>query len=272
MYLEHWGLRESPFHRPQPNRWFFEGEVHEEAVARLLFLFEHRHRLGILSGDTGSGKSLLLSVMADHLRRWGQRVVHASLEEASAAELWWLLATGLELNPGTHEPPPMLWRRVCDQLGHDRLTGGGTILLLDDADQAHHDALAGVLRLLSIEPLVGTRLSIVLASRPAGLSRLGSRLVEQAELLISLEPFSLAETRDYVYEAMAEAGREMPAFSNAALLRLHELSDGVVRRINHLADLALAAAAAQSRPCVDTEIVEGVYQELGAAQLARRIA
>jgi type II secretory pathway predicted ATPase ExeA len=215
---------------------------------------------------------LLLAVMAERLRRSGRAVVHASLEETSAAELWWLLAMGLELNPGSHETPPRLWRRVCDRLSHDRLTGNGTILLLDDADQAHHDTLAGVLRLLSVEPLVGMQLSIVLASRPAGVSRLSARLVEQAELLISLEPFSLAETREYVFEALAQAGREEPIFSGTALLRLHELSDGVVRRINHLADLALTAAAAQGRPGVDTDIVEGVYQELGAAQLARRIA
>lgn len=272
MYLNYWGLRESPFHRPRQNRWFFEGDVHEEAVARLHFMIEHRHRLGILSGDMGSGKSLLLAVMADRLRRNGRTVVHASLEEASAAELWWILAVGLELNPQSHEPPPRLWRRVCDRLSHDRLTGNGTVLLLDDADQAHHDALAGILRLLSVEPLVGMQLSVVLACRPAGVSRLSARLVEQAELLITLEPFSLSETRDYVQEALTQAGREESAFSSAALLRLHELSDGVVRRINHLADLSLAAGASQGQEFIDTEIVEGVYQELGAAQLARRIA
>ncbi|HEY1065084.1 MAG TPA: hypothetical protein VGE52_03210, partial [Pirellulales bacterium] len=92
------------------------------------------------------------------------------------------------------------------------------------------------------------------------------------ELRIELEPFSEEDTFAYVRERLTQAGRADRLFSNAALSRLHELSAGSVRMINDLAELALVAAAAQDMECVDTEIVDGAYSELGHVEFRRRAA
>ena len=46
MYANYWGLAETPFRNTLDARWFYESPVHEEALARLLFLIENQRRCG----------------------------------------------------------------------------------------------------------------------------------------------------------------------------------------------------------------------------------
>jgi type II secretory pathway predicted ATPase ExeA len=79
MYQAHWGLRESPFRGLLDPKFFYQSPTHDEALARLQFLVHDRRRLGLLIGPSGSGKSLLLEVFADQLRRSAQPVAKLSL-------------------------------------------------------------------------------------------------------------------------------------------------------------------------------------------------
>ena len=74
MYQTHWGLRETPFRTCLDPRFFYQSPTHEEALARLHFLVEQNRRLGVLLGEPGSGKSLLLEVFAAEGRRDGRAV------------------------------------------------------------------------------------------------------------------------------------------------------------------------------------------------------
>jgi type II secretory pathway predicted ATPase ExeA len=56
MYQAHWGLQKSPFRGDLDPKSFFPSPTHEEALARLNFLAEEHHRLGLLFGPAGSGK------------------------------------------------------------------------------------------------------------------------------------------------------------------------------------------------------------------------
>ena len=48
-----------------------------------------------------------------------------------------------------------------------------------------------------------------------------------------------------------------------ALVRLHELTGGVPRRIKQLADLALLAGAGGNMAQIEPSTIDSVYQELG---------
>ena len=92
MYQSHWGLRESPFHEAVDPQVFYQSPTHEEALARLHFLVEQHRRLGLLLGPEGSGKSLLLEILAAELRRHGPVVARVNLTGISGDEMLWSLA------------------------------------------------------------------------------------------------------------------------------------------------------------------------------------
>lgn len=262
MYQDYWELRHHPF-RDGGAAHYLPTSVHDEALARLQYLIESRHRLGLLLGPPGSGKSLVLEVFAAQLRSGGCQVAHVNLLGRDVQEALWHTAAGWSLNPDRTAPPFELWRLLADRLVENRWQHLPTIALFDDADDASPDVLGQVLRLVHCEPSADTPLTVVLAGATDRLSYLGRRLLELAELRIDLHPWDLVDTEQYVCRSLERAGRAAPAFGNDALVRLHELSQGIARRVGLLAELGLLAAAASGLPLVDAHTIEGVYDELG---------
>jgi general secretion pathway protein A len=175
----------------------------------------------------------------------------------------WKLADSLGLYPEQTASSFDLWLQINQRVEENRCQGMATVILLDDADAALPETLEQVVRLARGEPGSPNRLTLVLAGRSDRKSAFGRQLLELAELRIDLAAWEFADTENFVRQSLAHAGRKNPAFSAEALLRLHELSQGVARRTALLADLALLAAAAGKLPLVDAHTVEAVYDELG---------
>jgi type II secretory pathway predicted ATPase ExeA len=268
MYLSHWDLVDCPFPRRLEPKSFYPSPAHEEALARLEFLVDGEHRLGLLLGGGGTGKSLVLQVFADRLRRSGRPVAAAGLVGIEPRELLWQLAAGLGLHPEPSLPPWGLWRLLSDRLSEYRYQHLQAVFLLDDADHASAEVLTQVMRLVKCDPGVGSGLTVVMAGQEQRIGRLGADLLELAELRIDLGCWEQGETEKYVEAALAHAGRTAPAFNPAAMTRLYELSAGVPRRIAQLADLALVAGASQHLNRIDADTVDCVSQELTGKSVA----
>jgi general secretion pathway protein A len=217
-------------------------------------------------GEPGSGKSLLLEVFAREMRRCGATVARVAAFGLQPAECLWSVASSLGLNPPQASGLPILWRMLSDRLAEHHYQQISTVLLFDDADSAGRETLAHIARLAKHEHSPDCRMAIVLAGRPNRMGRLGADLLDLAELRIDLEAWEQDETHKYLTAAMARAGCRRAVFAEPAVARLHELAQGVPRRINQLAELALLAGAGQGLDQIDAETVESVCRELGAIE------
>jgi general secretion pathway protein A len=260
-----WPKDATPFRGCLDPGSFYPSPTHEEGLARLHFLVEQRRRLGVLSGGSGSGKSLLFEIFAHERRCNGLPVANVNLVGVGATEMLWLLATGLGLNPDRGLDAPALWRLSADRLREYRYQQLETVLLFDDADMAGSDseALGQVARLARHDATPEARLTIIVAGRPERMARLGSELLELADLRIDLDNWELADTENYVLAALARSGCQTVSFDTPAIARLHELARGIPRKVSQLADLALLAGAGRRLPTIDAETVESACQELG---------
>ena len=267
MYQSHWGLRETPFRAWLDPRFFYQSPAHEEALARLHFLVEQRRRVGLLMGEPGSGKSLLLQVFAHEMRHAGRPVAAVNLLGLDQAGLLWQLAVGFGLTPDPSEGPAAFWQMAVDRIAEFRYQQVETVVLLDDADRATPEAITLATRLAQHDLSPESRLTLVLAGRHEQMGRIGRTLLELAELRIDLEPWQQADTEAYLKDAMSKAGGSAAVFDASAVARLHELAHGIPRRINHLADLALVAGAGQNLTQIDAGTIESVYHELGVIQV-----
>jgi type II secretory pathway predicted ATPase ExeA len=269
MYQSHWGLRESPFHGDMVMQSLHQSPTHQEALARLQFLVENHRRLGLLMGPSGSGKSLVLEAFAEQLRRRGRMVMKISLLGVEPAEILFLLATGLNSNPDLCTSTIVLWRAITDRLREFYYQKLDTVILLDDADCADNQVLAQVARLARHDAASEARLTFVLAGQREKIGRLSDQLLELAELRIDLEPWDQADTANFIKKSLIKAGRKSPVFSDSAIDRLQELTQGIPRRAAQIADLSLLAGAGANLQQIDAEVVESVYHELAAGGVER---
>jgi general secretion pathway protein A len=266
MYESHWGLRESPFHGESATEFLHLSPTHEEALARLGFLTDNHRRLGLLLGPSGSGKSMLLAAFAEQLRNRGLPVAYIGLLSVEPAEMLFLLATGLNLNPDPCTSTIALWRAITDRLLEFYYQKLDAVILLDDADRAGNEVLAQVARLARCDGSNKARLTLILAGQHEKMGRLGDQLLELAELRIELEPWDGSVTANFLKTSLDKAGCKSPVFSDSAIDRLNELAHGIPRRAVQLADLSLLAGAGANLQQIDADVVETVYHELAAAQ------
>ena len=67
MYNDYWGFKEKPFENTPDPRFFYCSAKHEEALMRLLYAVQERKSSAMLSGECGSGKTLLSRIILNRL-------------------------------------------------------------------------------------------------------------------------------------------------------------------------------------------------------------
>lgn len=271
MYERHWGFARQPFAGDIDPARYYANPMHDEGLARLQYLVQQRRRLGLLTGEAGTGKSMLLTVLADRLTRDHLPVVQLNLTAVEPAEFPWLLAAGLGLNPRDTDSPVKLWRLIADRVAENRYQQRSTTFLFDDADQAPVALAASLLRLTQCDPSPAARLTLVLATDPEATASLPQRLLDLTELRIELEMWDEATTAGYLSAQLSLAGGPTQVVEPRAAERIQQLCHGNPRRINHLADLAMAASAGLKHTTLDAATVDAVYDELVGIDVAHAV-
>ncbi|TWT88873.1 hypothetical protein Mal64_23610 [Pseudobythopirellula maris] len=262
MYLQHWGLEASPFSTTPGVDEPYPSQPLDEAAARVDYLVQQRRRLGAVVGECGVGKSVALAAIEREQRDQGVEAVRVDGLGLSPRELLWRLATGLGAGADGADDAARLFRRVEDRLAENRWQRRSTLLLVDDADQLGPDGERMLARLARLEETAEARWTIVVALRPAALSRLNELLLHLVDLRVDLPAWTEEDTVGWVQTQLVEAGRYEPVFTDAALRRLHLLAEGKPRHVARLADYALLAGASARAASVTPEVMARVFNEI----------
>jgi hypothetical protein len=110
----------------------------------------HGRRLGLVLGEAGWGKSLLLDLFAEECQRANWHVAELNLLGLSVREFQWRLAELLHAAPRASDDGLRLARRLEERLVQNSLQQETIVLLLDDADQAGADVLTQLVRLAQL--------------------------------------------------------------------------------------------------------------------------
>jgi general secretion pathway protein A len=260
--LVHWGLERWPFRSTPQADQLYPTAGHTEALARIEYLVEGRRRLGVLLGELGVGKSLVLQAAARQLARQGQAVAHVDATGVTARELAWTVACRLGAAPREDADVARLWRLMADRIVENRMQQVHTVLLVDEAGQAGPDVMTQFVRLARLDTSPLARWTMVLAAEPEQAGHWNATLRNSVDLRIDLAPWSSEDTIGYVQTALVEAGRMDPLFEDDALTTLHELTRGVPRHVARLADFVLLAGAAARMTAIDAITVEAAHDEI----------
>ena len=247
MYLRHFGLRTAPFGITPDPAFFYTGNTRGELLAALLYAVTQGEGIIKLTGEVGSGKTMLCRMLAerlppqvDVLYLLNPRLDPDEVLHAIAAEL------GLALDGCRADA---VLRALHGELIARHAAGRQVVLLAEEA-QAMPGATLEALRLLTnLETASHKLLQIVLFGQPELQHTLDlpqfRQLKERITHSFTVPRLPQALLGDYLACRLAAAGRMTPlVFTPAALRRLARAAQGIVRRVNILADKALLAAFA----------------------------
>lgn len=253
---------ESPFRERLQERWYVENSVHEEALARMYHAIEQKLRVGLLYGNSGTGKSMLLHVLSQQARRTPREVV--ALDVAGLAEqgLLWYLATELRLAPSQSDSLFGLWRKIEDQLLGLRLSRTQTVLVLDHLDQAAPEATRIIDRLIRLDREPDRMLTMIVAVRDTAATIASQPAIALADVVAPVTALDRQATHQHVEQLMQLAGCQTATFDDDALDYLYERTLGNPRALNRICDLALLVAINENRSSVDSDIVQVAAAEL----------
>jgi len=265
-YWRYWKLNASPFtnERSQP---LFRGASVEEALARIEFLISNRRQVASLMGVSGVGKSALLKycVANPPLSREvpSLQVLRTSIFGLREGELLCELSTrvcGTRCGSDHREA----WQTLRDYFRAASSEGVQTALLIDDTESASAAGEADLIRLLSVP----FPLTVIFAVESPMASAVSRSLFDRCELQIELPGWDYSQTADFLGWTAQRLGRQEPIFTDTAVARIQELSQGIARRVIQIADLALVAGAVQQAQYVDQECIEQVAFELPRSAVA----
>lgn len=261
MYETYWGLHETPFRSHADERWFFESPGHAEALARLFFLTEEGQAGGVLVGQEGTGKTLMLRLLAHHVLRSRRQCLSIDMDGLDADAFAWKLAGELRLGVSAADRSDQWWRAIDDAMSGTALARRHVVILLDHAEAADTSCRAALERLLAGVRRAPGRVTLVAAVRDTTVAVLAP-LRRMAALRVELPPFDGEQTARYVTQTLHRAGCLRTVFDTPALRTLFEQTHGVPRYVNQLCELSLLAAMHDQRDSVPPDVVLGAAAEL----------
>jgi type II secretory pathway predicted ATPase ExeA/septal ring-binding cell division protein DamX len=278
MYLDHFGLTEPPFRITPHTDFFFAGANRGATLDALLYAITHDEGIVKVSGEVGSGKTMLCRVLIERLPKNVETIFLAS-PSLCRDEILHALADDLHVPlPGARTT--VLVRALQEHLIKVYAQGRRVVLLIDEAHAMPAESLEEVRLLSNLESSREKLLQIVLFGQPELDERLAQpgmrQLRERITHSFRLQPLVRADIESYLEFRLRHAGyRGACLFSLDALVVIARTSAGLTRRINILADKALLAAYADGANQVTVEharaaVRDSEFADPGALTRRRR--
>ncbi len=250
MYLDHFGLNEPPFRITPHTDFFFQGANRGATLEALLYAITHDEGIVKVSGEVGSGKTMLCRVLIERLPGTVETIylVNPSL---SRDEILLAIADEMGLNMEGARASRVL-RALQDHLIRRFGEGRRVVVLIDEAHAMPNEALEEVRLLSNLESNRHKLLQMVLFGQPELDERLNTvnmrQLKERITHSFRLEPLVRSDIENYIDFRMRAAGYRGPkVFAPRAIKLVTDASRGLTRRVNILADKALLAAFARGK-------------------------
>ena len=272
LYLEHFGLAEPPFRITPHTDFFFDGADRGATLEALIYAILHDEGIVKLSGEVGSGKTMLCRVLMERLPPHVE-TIYLATPSLARDEILHAIADDLELRL-THERTTVALRELQEHL--IRLYGAGrrVVVLIDEAHVMPEETLEQVRLLSNLESNRHKLMQLVLFGQPELDATLAKPSLRQLRDRIThafrMRPLAEPEVAKYVSFRMRAAGYRGPdVFSPGALARVARASGGLTRRINILADKSLLAAFTQDAHAVTERHVRAAIADSEFARLRR---
>jgi general secretion pathway protein A len=269
MYKKFYGLTRNPF-EVSPDPYFFcPTSRHTEALANLAYGVLRRKGFVVLTGEVGTGKTLLVRCLLEALTRNKVAFAYMYNPMVSVREFFThvisefgLLASQIR---NKSDALARLNNFLLERSRHDLTTA----LVVDEAQLLSWELLEEIRLLTNLETTKHKLLQIVLVGQPELEQKLDSQQLRQLKQRVgmrcTLKPLETKELRDYIHRRLQLAGANSHAaaiFPDEAIAVIQQISRGLPRLVNTLCENSLLLGFGHNLRQITPEIVKEVAQDL----------
>jgi general secretion pathway protein A len=264
MYKTFYSLERNPFEITPDPSFLFPTKRHNEALAALYYGVRRHKGFVVLTGEVGTGKTLLLRSLLQLLKQ-NDDVAYAYVFNGrlSPVEFLQYIAGDLGLPPSCMNKGELLVQiaRYLIARSEKKLT---TVLVVDEAHLLSEEILEEIRLLTNLETPEEKLLQILLAGQPELDDKLDSPSLRQLKQRVALRshlvPLDSDETKGYVERRLQLAGSPSPSalFPPETITAVYQHSQGLPRLINTICENALIAAYAGQMQSVSPEIIDDI--------------
>jgi general secretion pathway protein A len=267
MYKTFYNLQRNPFEITPDPSFLFPTTRHNEALASLYYGVTAHRGFVVLTGEVGTGKTLILRSLLGLLQR--RDVAFALIFNPTLSPLEFMRYIALDFGlPVAGKAKDELIHVLNGFLLQRHRKGLTTILVVDEAHHLSREVLEEIRLLTNLETSQQKLLQIILAGQPELDQKLDSHELRQLKQRIALrchlDPLNAHETREYMRRRLQIAGANgaIQLFSGPAIDAIFSHSRGIPRLINTISENALLAGYAKHAPTITSEIIDDVAHEL----------
>lgn len=263
MYKQFFGLRRNPFEINPDPEFFYPTPLHNEAWASLVYGVKARKGFVVVTGEVGTGKTLLIQCMLQWLNKHQIAFSHMFNPRLSVIEFLQYFSADLGLAIADKNKTALLMQ-LNQYLISCYRKGSTAVLIVDEGQLLGWDVLEEIRLLTNLETAQQKLLQIVLVGQPELERKLDSTDLRQLKQRISmrcrLAPLSEEQVSEYIARRMEVAGAKQVAtiFPSPAVTLIFQYSKGLPRLINSICDSALITAFARQIRSITPEIIEQV--------------
>jgi general secretion pathway protein A len=268
----YWGLRENPFSNVFTPRFFYRSVQHQEALERMtLVAINPELHLGILTGDVGTGKTLIARLLEIklmnkclvlYLANGFTDVAHV-IRGVSALMMKRLLKNKMSIAKIESLLRKAKNNRKIFYIFHqclDRYVKCYNRNLTIIVDECHRINKKDLITLKSVTNYLvefKPAVSVILTGQKDLTYTINTtqELKSRLSIVYSLKGFELNDTYKYIMHRLVAAGSKVPIFSKKAIAAIHEHTGGRPREINRIGMLALQNGALMKVKQIGPEVV-----------------
>src|SRR5579859_698695 len=274
MYRKFYNLTRNPFEVSPDPYFFYPTPRHNEALALLNYGVLRRKGFVVVTGEVGTGKTLLVRCLLDSLAL--HKVAFAYIYNPILTVQTFLeqVLADLGLSVAARSKSEALSRLNNYLMARSRndLT---TALVVDEAQLLSWDLLEEIRLLTNLETTQHKLLQIVLAGQPELDGKLDSHQLRQLKQRVGLRckllPLELKEVEGYIHRRLELAGAkrdENAIFSREAIGAIYAVSKGIPRLVNTLCENSLMLGYGLQLSQITHAIVQEVASDFRLDQSA----
>lgn len=265
MYYAHFGLTQPPFKITPNTEFFFSGGNRGAILDALMYAVTSGEGIVKVVGEVGSGKTMLCRMLQTLLPANVESIYLAN-PSVAPEDVLHAIAFELQLNIARDADRLQVMQVLQKHLLDRHAEGKQMVIFVEEAQGMPLATLEEIRLLSNLETKYDKLLQIVLFGQPELDVNLNSNHIRQLRERIThsfkLGPLDEKAIGDYIIFRLRAAGYFGPhLFDKKAIALIAKAAEGLVRRVNILADKALLAAYAENVYHVSTKHVKAAIKD-----------